>query len=77
MKRIWGFIATLFIGFSAGLIAMYKLMGDKVEVNIKRIKTKRGSSEVNLNLDVDTSKMARQTKREQRKQAKKQKNGGA
>ena len=67
MKRIWGFIATLFIGFSAGLIAMYKLMGDKVEVNIKRIKTKRGSSEVNLNLDVDSPQKRLKRTKEQRK----------
>ncbi len=70
MKRIWGFIATLFIGFSAGLIAMYKLMGDKVEVNIKRIKTKRGSSDIDIPINVESP--SKRTRR-----AKKRKNGGA
>ena len=72
MKKIWGFIATLFIGFSAGLIAMYKLMGDKVEVNIRRIKTKRGSSDISIPINVD-----RAPKRPKRsdKRTKKRNNG--
>ena len=70
MKRIWGFIATLFIGFSAGLIAMYKLMGDQIEINIRKIKTKRGSSDIDIPINVESP--SKRTRR-----AKKRKNGGA
>ncbi len=64
MKRIWGFIATLFIGFSAGLIAMYKLTGDQIEINIKKIKTKRGSSDIDIPINVESpSKRTRRAKK--------------
>ena len=66
MKKIWSLLAMLFAGFAAGLIAMYKLMGDKVEVNIKRIKTKRGSSDIDIPINVDS-------RRERRKNTKKSK----
>ena len=56
MKKIWSFLAMFFAGVIAGLIAMYKLMGDQVEINIKRIKTKRGSSEVNVPINVERAK---------------------
>ena len=55
-----------FAGAIAGLIAMYKLMGDQVEVNIKKVKNKRvGSSEVNIPIDIES-------RRERRKSTKKQ-----
>ena len=65
MKKIWGFIATLFIGFSAGLIAMYKLMGDQVEINIKRIKTKKGISDIDIPINIESAK--KRTKRANRR----------
>ena len=70
MKKIWSYVAMFFIGLAAGLVAMYKLMGDQIEINIKKIKTKKGSSDIDINLDVDNAKKARQTRREKRKQAK-------
>jgi hypothetical protein len=65
MRKIWAYIAMVFVGFSAGLVTMYKLMGDKVEVNIRRIKTKRGSSDIDIPINVEKS----------RKRAKKRRNG--
>ncbi len=56
MKKIGTFLAFLFAGFAAGLIAMYKLMGDKVEVNIRRIKTKRGSSDIDIPINIESAK---------------------
>ncbi len=54
MKKIWGFIATLFIGFSAGLIAMYKLMGDTVKIEVKKVKNKRvGSSNTSIPINME------------------------
>ena len=61
MKKVWSYIAMFFIGASAGLVAMYKLMGDKVEVNIRRIKTKRGSSDIDIPINVESA--PRRTKR--------------
>ena len=61
-------MAVGFAFFSAGLIAMYKLMGDQVEINIKRIKTKKGSSDISIPISVGSRK-------DQRKSNKKRKNG--
>ncbi len=58
----------VFIGFSAGLIAMYKLMGDQIEINIKKIKTKKGSSSVTVPISIESRK-------DRRKSNKKRKNG--
>ncbi len=54
MKKIWGFLATFFMGVSAGLILMYKLAGEKIVVNVKKVKNKRvGSSEVNVPISIE------------------------
>ena len=68
MKKIWSYLAVGFAFFSAGLIAMYKLMGDQVEINIKRIKTKKGSSDISIPISVGSRK-------NRRKSNKKRKNG--
>ena len=70
MKKIWGYLAVGFAFFSAGLVTMYKLMGDQIEINIKKIKTKKGSSDIDIPINIDNAKKARQTRREKRKQAK-------
>jgi len=59
-----------FVGLSAGLVTMYKLMGDKIEVNIKRIKTKKGSSEVSIPVNIESPQ--KRTKRAN----KRKRNGG-
>ena len=64
MKKIWSYLAMLFAGFAVGLIAMYKIIGDTVEVNIKRIKTKKGSSDIDIPINIDS-------RRERRKSTKK------
>ena len=79
MRKIWSYLAVGFAFFSAGIVAGVKLMGDQVEINIRKVKNKRVSGEVNttIPINLDSAKTARQTKREERKLAKKQKNGGA
>jgi len=69
MKKVWGFIASLFIGFSAGLITMYKLMGDQIEINIKKIKSKRTNDQgsINIPINVQSAAESRETKRQRRK----------
>ena len=72
MRKIWGFIATLFIGFSAGLVAMYKLMGDTVKIEIKKVKNKRVSGEANTTFNTDIDSLSKRAKR-----IKERKDGGA
>jgi len=70
MKKIWSYVAMFAIGLAAGIVAGVKLMGDQIEINIKKIKTKRGSSDIDIPINIDNAKKARQTRREKRKQAK-------
>ena len=67
MKKIWSYIAMFFIGLSAGLIAMYKIMGDQIEINIRRIKTKKGQSNVTIPIDIDNASGRTKRTRAQRK----------
>ena len=53
------------VGLAAGIVAGVKLMGDQVEINIKRIKTKKGSSDIDIPITVEKP----------RKRAKKRNNG--
>lgn len=57
------------MGLSAGLVAMYKLTGDKIEINIKKIKTKHGSSDVSIPISVETPENPHKAKRDAAKQA--------
>jgi len=70
MKKIWSYVAMFAIGLAAGIVAGVKLMGDQIEINIKKIKTKKGSSDIDIPINIDNAKKARQTRREKRKQAK-------
>jgi len=71
MKKIWGYIAALLAGFSAGLIAMYKLMGEQIKIEIKRIKNKRvGESNTSIPIDLSNRENKRLSKRQKRKKKK-------
>ena len=68
MKKIWSYIAMIFAGFATGLIAMYKIMGEQVKVNIRRIKTKNGSSSVSIPIDIKKGSNGELSQREKAKQ---------
>jgi len=72
MKKIWSYVAMFAIGLAAGIVAGVKLMGDQIEINIKKVKNKRtsGDNSVTMPINIDNAKKARQTRREKRKQAK-------
>jgi len=72
MKKIWSYVAMFAIGLAAGIVAGVKLMGDQIEINIKKVKNKRtsGDNSVTIPINIDNAKKARQTRREKRKQAK-------
>ena len=73
MKKLWSYLAVLFLGISAGLFAAVKwLQVDKVAVYVRKVKNKRtsGQTTTTIPINIETPKMARKTKREDRKQAK-------
>jgi len=59
MKKIWSYIAMFALGLAAGIVAGVKLMGDQVEINIKRIKTKKGSSDIDIPITVESRRVKR------------------
>ncbi len=69
MKKIWSYIAIFFIGVSAGLIAMYKLAGETVKVEVRKIKNKRtsGNTTTTVPINVESSRKGRKPKRDKEK----------
>ena len=65
-----------FIGLAAGIVAGVKLMGDQIEINIKKIKTKKGSSDIDIPINVQSAEESRLSKRQARKQARKKRKDG-
>jgi len=68
MKKIWPYISALLFGFAAGIITMYKIMGDQISIEIKKIKTKRGSSEVVIPINVESAQKKPRRTKDERKQ---------
>jgi len=67
MKKIWSYVAAFFAGLSVGLVAMYKLMGDQIEINIKKVKNKRvGSSSVEIPINVESRENRRKTRKKRK-----------
>lgn len=60
MKKVWTYISIFLTGVIGGLIAMYKLMGDQVTVNVGRIKNKNvGESDISIPINVESPKNQR------------------
>jgi len=76
MNKLWSYIAVGFAFFSGGIIVAIKwLVPEKVIVNVKkqRIRGNENRMNVDVPIDMDSAKMARQKKREDKKQARKDK----
>ncbi|HDY89452.1 MAG TPA: hypothetical protein ENH82_15220 [bacterium] len=72
MNKLWSHIAVLFAGISAGIFVAVKwLQVDRVAVYVRKVKQKRtsGQTTTTIPINIDTPKMARKTKREDKKQA--------
>lgn len=77
MQKVWGYLAVGLAFFSAGLLTMWKLMGEQVKVTVKRIKVKKnpGDTSVVVPIEIDSDikpnrqerKAARKLKRKDRK----------
>ena len=71
MKKIWSYLAVGFAFFSAGLITMYKVMGDRISITVKKQRIRGDGNKMVLDIDpvVETSKKRPRRTREERKQA--------
>jgi len=69
MKKIWAYIAMFALGLAAGIVAGVKLMGEQIEINIKKVKNKRtsGSNSVTIPINVESAAGSRDMKRQERK----------
>jgi len=76
--NIWFIIALLFIGFSSGiLVGVVVDVDEKYEIIVKKIKQKKSSGDLVLDVNVETEKAKskkeiRKEKRELRKQKRKE-----
>jgi hypothetical protein len=70
MKKIWSYIAMFALGLAAGIVAGVKLMGDQIEINIKKVKNKRtsGDNSVTVPIDLRNAEDDAKAKRAERKQ---------
>ncbi len=61
-----------FIGVSAGLVAMYKIMGEKITINVKKQRIRGDGNTMSIEVPVggETPNLGIPTKRQANKQAK-------
>jgi len=72
MKKAWVYIASVLSGVILGMVAMYKLMGDQIEINIRKVKNKGTSGDNSVTIPIDIkSAQDRFKTRKQRKAARK------
>ena len=71
MKKIWSYLCIFFVGFSTGLVAMYKLTGDTINIEVQKIKNKRttGQGDIIIPVNLKKPKTDAKAKREQHKQS--------
>ena len=69
MRKAWPYITTFLAGVIAGIITMYKLMGEQIEVNVRRIKNKRtsGKTTTSIPLNIESAKKRVKTPSERKK----------
>ena len=69
MKKLYSYLAVGFAFFAAGLITMYKLMGDQISITIKKVKQKRTSGTNSITVPIDVSSKEKRVKltKEERK----------
>lgn len=71
MKKIWSYLAVGFAFFSAGLIAMYKLMGEQIKIEVHKVKNKRtsGNTSTTIPINLESPKTGRKSGNSAKKQA--------
>lgn len=63
MKKAWSYISAVLTGIIIGMVAMYKLTGEQIEVNIKKVKNKRTSGSNTLTIPITIDEQTRKEKR--------------
>ena len=69
MNKLYSYLAVGLAFFSAGLIAMYKIMGEQVKITVKRLKLKdspKGTIQVNTGTLPESGTSVRLTWRQRR-----------
>ena len=75
MKKFWSYLAVGFAFFSAGLITMYKVMGERISITVKKQRIRGDGNKMILDIDpvVEEAKKRPRRTREERKADKVQK----
>lgn len=63
MKKIWSYLAVGFAFFSAGLITIYKVMGEQTKVTMRKVKFKRTLGDNSVTVPIRIDKAEKRTKR--------------
>ena len=74
MQKVWAYITAFLGGVIAGLILMYKLMGEQIKVTVKKIKNKKtaGDNSVTIPIDIDSDSLSRREERRLKRQKRKE-----
>lgn len=73
MKKFWSYLAVGFAFFSVGLITMYKVMGERISITVKKQRIRGDGNKMILDIDpvVETSKTDRKAAKNDNKLARK------
>ena len=73
MKKLWSYLAVGFAFFSVGLITMYKVMGERISITVKKQRIRGDGNKMILDIDpvVETSKTGRKAAKNDNKLARK------
>ena len=68
MEKFWIYLVVLLVGFAGGVIVGVKLMGDQIEIQVRKIKNKRtsGTNQVTIPIEVKEPRKTRVAKRKEK-----------
>ncbi len=75
MKKLWSYLAVGFAFLSAGLIVMYKVIGEKISITVKkqRIWGRGNTMALDIRPEVESPRMSRKRAKSDKKQARRDK----
>lgn len=65
MKKLWPYISAFLLGIIGGVIAGVKLMGEKVTVEVRKVKNKKvsGGGNTSIPIEVEMPKKRRKQRK--------------
>jgi len=63
MNKIWTYIVVFLTGVISGLVAMYYMAGDQIEIVVRKIKNKRTTGSNTVTIPVDVKKKRRKVRK--------------